>query len=213
MSTNTQTISRPLASLNVPTKVPALITYARAIVQALTGNTWIPSPLPTIAAITAAIADLVTSETATLARTKGAVTTRNEKKAALVALLRQLRGNVQAAADASPDNGGTIIESAGIALRKAQTRPARVFAATPSALTGSVKLVAPSAGRRAAYEWEYSTDGGSATWVAGAAVAPGEDGRARPEGGDDGAVPVPRRREGRRHELEPEGPPAGPVTG
>jgi len=165
MSSNPQSISRPLASLNIPTKVPTLITYAQAIVKALTGNTWIPSPLPTIAAITAAIADLATAETATLSRTKGAVTTRNEKKAALVALLRQLRGNVQAAADASPDNGGTIIESAGIALRKAQARPSRVFAATPSGLTGSVKLVAPSAGQRAAYEWEYSTDGGT-TWVA-----------------------------------------------
>jgi hypothetical protein len=31
-------------------------------------------------------------------------------------------------------------------------------------VSGEVKLVAPSAGHRASYEWEYSIDGG-ATWL------------------------------------------------
>jgi hypothetical protein len=164
MSTNAKTMSRPVASLSLPTKVPVLITYAQAILKALTGNSSLANIIPTVAVLAAAIADLVQAQTATLARTKGAATTRNEKKSALVALLRQLRGNVQAAADASPDNGGTIIESAGLALKKQGVRPARVFTATASGVTGSAKLVAPAAARRSAYEWEYSTDGG-ATWM------------------------------------------------
>jgi hypothetical protein len=164
MSTNPQSISRPVASLSLPTTVLALIAYAQGIVKALTGNASLPNPIPTVAALTAAIDDLAAAQTAALTRIKGAVTTRNERRAALLGLLRQLRGNVQAAADANPDSGGTIIESAGIALKKPQTRPARVFAAAPSGLSGSVKLVAPSAAARSSYEWEYSTDGG-ATWV------------------------------------------------
>jgi hypothetical protein len=43
-------------------------------------------------------------------------------------------------------------------------RKPRVFAATPAGVTGSVKLVAASAGRRAAHNWQYSLDGGK-TWV------------------------------------------------
>jgi hypothetical protein len=41
----------------------------------------------------------------------------------------------------------------------------RTFAAVQGPTSGSVKLVAASAARRASYEWQYSTDGGK-TWVA-----------------------------------------------
>src|SRR5208337_3645198 len=61
-------------------------------------------------------------------------------------------------------NGGSIIQSAGIAVRKTAVRPPRVFDAKPGVVTGSVKLVAAAAARRAAYEWQSSTDGGK-TWV------------------------------------------------
>jgi len=44
------------------------------------------------------------------------------------------------------------------------TRAPRVFAAKAGAFSGAVQLVAPSAGHRASYEWQYSTDGGK-TWV------------------------------------------------
>ena len=47
--------------------------------------------------------------------------------------------------------------------RRRRTAP-RVFAAKAGALSGTANLVAASAGRRASYEWEYSTDGGK-TWV------------------------------------------------
>jgi hypothetical protein len=112
---------------------------------------------------TSAINDLQTAETAALARTKGAVATRNEKRTALVRLLEQLKGNVQTAADANVENGASIIQSAGMALRKPTVRAPRVFAAKPGTLSGTAQLVAASAGR-ASYEWEYSADGGK-TWI------------------------------------------------
>jgi hypothetical protein len=163
--TGTPKIHRAIASLKLPTKVPALITHADGIVKAMTNNPSFPSPTPSVAAVTDAINQLQVAETAALARTKGAVTTRNEKRAALISLLQQLRSHVQSTADANAENAASIIQSAGIAVKKTPVRAPRVFAAKPGAVSGSVKLTAPAAARRASYEWEYSTDSGK-TWVA-----------------------------------------------
>lgn len=67
-------------------------------------------------------------------------------------------------ADANVENGASIIESAGIGVRKVVVRKPRTFDAAPGAVSGSVELVAPSAGARSGYEWVYSTDGGK-TWT------------------------------------------------
>jgi hypothetical protein len=164
MSTTTKTIHRSFASLKLPNKVPALITYAQGIVKAMTGNTAFPTPTPTLAAVTEAINELQTAETAALARTKGAVAVRNEKRAALVTLLQQLRGYIQTTADGNPENSASVIQSAGVALKKTPVRAKRVFAAKFGPVSGSVHLVTDAAARRASYEWQYSVDGGK-TWV------------------------------------------------
>jgi hypothetical protein len=166
MSTISKTTSTPrsIAALRLPTKVAALINYAQAIAKALTGNPHFPNPTPTIAALIAATAALVAAENAALTRAKGAVVQRNAARKSLVQLLQLLRANVQSAADSDPDNALTIIESAGIDVRKPTVRKPRVFAATQAAISGSAKLVAPSSGPRSSYEWEISSDGGK-TWV------------------------------------------------
>ena len=130
----------------------------------MTGNPLFPTPIPTLAALTQAIERLTAAEPAALARTKGAVTLRNEKDTSLVALVQQLRAYVQAAADANVENGASIIESAGLAVRKAAVRAPRGFTANPGTVSGTVKLVAKSAGPRSSYEWQLSTDGGK-TWL------------------------------------------------
>jgi hypothetical protein len=162
--TNTTKPHRSLASLKLPTKVPALITYAQGIVKGMTGNASFQNPTPALATVTQAIDDLAAAETAALARTKGAVAVRNEKRIALVQLLQQLRAYIQAEADGNLDNAASIIQSAGIAVKKVPVRAKRVFAAKAGAVSGSVKLVAESAARRASYEWEYSVDAGK-TWT------------------------------------------------
>ncbi len=153
-----------IVTLNLPKPVPALVKYAVGIVNRMTGNASFPTPVPTLAAVTAAIDALEAAETATLARTKGAATLRDEKRAELVTLLKQLRGYIQTIADASADNAASIIESAGVTVKKTPVRKPRVFEAKPGPISGSAELVAASAARRAAYEWEYSIDGGK-TWV------------------------------------------------
>jgi hypothetical protein len=163
MST-TKSVHRSLVSLALPKKVPALITYAQSVVTAMTGNTSLPTPAPTLAALTAAITALQTAESAAIARTKGAVTARNDKQAALVALLQELKAYIQKTADANAENSSAIIQGAGVAVKKTAVRKPRVFSAVQGAVSGAAKLVTASAGHRSSYEWQYSTDAGK-TWV------------------------------------------------
>jgi hypothetical protein len=162
--TTSKTIHASLATLNLPKPVPALITFANSVVHAMTNHPAFATPSPTLAAVTAAIADLQSAETGAIGRAKGAVATRNEKRVVLVSLLVQLKAYVQSTADADADNSASIIQSSGIAVRKSTVRTPRVFAATQGALSGEVKLITKAASNRASYDWQYSVDGGK-TWV------------------------------------------------
>ena len=81
----------------------------------------------------------------------------------LVKLLQRLRAYVQDIADANPEEAASIVESAGMSVKKHPVMPPREFAAKQGPVSGSVKLVAPRAAQRAGYEWAMSTDGGK-TW-------------------------------------------------
>jgi hypothetical protein len=166
---NMKSIHRSVATLKLPKTVGALVTYAQGIVTAMTGNAAFPSPVPPLGTVTTAINELHVAETVAQTRAKGAVTARNDKRAVLVTLLQQLRGYVQTTADANPETSATLIESAGISVKKTAVRAARSFAAKAGSVSGSAKLVVPRAGNRVFYEWEYSTDGGK-TWIAAPAT-------------------------------------------
>jgi len=163
--TSPNTIHRSLALLKLPRSVPPLISVAKAIVRSMTGNASFPNPQPTLAAVAQAIADLEVAESVAQMRTRGAVARRDDRRRELVVVLEQLRGHVQAVADANLENAAALIESAGLAVRKAASRAPRVFAARPGIVSGQVKLVTARVAKRASYDWEYSTDGGK-TWLA-----------------------------------------------
>jgi len=101
MSDTTKSIRRPTVTLQLPKSVPTLIVYAQGIVKRMTANPFFANPSPALAAVTSAVDDLQTAETAALARTKGTAATRNAKRTALVALLQQLRAYIQTTADAN----------------------------------------------------------------------------------------------------------------
>ena len=164
MATTNSSMNRANVSLKLPTKVADFIAYATGVVHAMTNNPVFPTPVPALSAFSAAVSDLQAAETMALTKATGAVAARNDKRAVVVSLLRQLAAYVQAIADATPENGATIIQSAGFAVRKVGARATRVFSAKPGPVTGSAKLTATIAARRASYEWEYSLDGGK-TWV------------------------------------------------
>src|SRR5579872_248452 len=160
----TKVPQRSLVSLALPKAVPALITYAGQVVKACTNNPAFPTPSPTLAALTQAIADLQAAEAAALSRQKGAVQARNDKRSALVKLLEQFKTYVQSIADTDGETAPTVIKSAGLAVRKAPNRKPHVFEIKQGAVSGSVKVSTVSAGQRSAYDCEYSTDGAK-TWL------------------------------------------------
>ncbi|HEY3816009.1 MAG TPA: hypothetical protein VGL81_02505 [Polyangiaceae bacterium] len=172
MSDSKKSIHRATITLGVPDKNADLILYATGVAQKMTGNPAFPTPNPTLAAIIAATNDLHTAETAALTRAKGTAVVRDDKRTVLVSLLQQLRGYVQSVADATPENGAAIIESAGLTVRKITARGKRTFAARTGPLSGSAIVTAANAGPRASYEWQYSTDGGK-TWVSAPATTQG----------------------------------------
>jgi hypothetical protein len=165
MPTSTKIVHTALVSLNLPTKAADLVTYGTRVVTAMTGNASFPAPTPTLVAITLATTALQVAQSAAVAGGTGAVTTRDEKRAALTILLKQLGAYIQSIADATPENGPSIIQSAGLAVRKLPARAARAFTATQGPVSGSARIVAVVAARRASYEWQSSVDGGH-TWVA-----------------------------------------------
>lgn len=165
MNTTAKSATRSIASLKLSRSVPTLITQAQNIVQAMTSNPALPSPTPPLTTVSDAIHQLQLAETAALSRTKGAATTRNEKRTALVMLLQQMKNHVQTTADANFETAASLIQSAGMAVRKTTVPSPRGFAAKPGAVSGSVKLVTRRTALRAAYEWQYSSDAGK-TWLA-----------------------------------------------
>ena len=135
--------------------VPGFIAYARSIVHEMTDNRWFPDPQPALAVVSASIDELELAQVATLSRTLGTRTIRDRKRKVVATLLRQLAFAVEAVADANPEHSRSIIESAGMFVKRTRVYPSRIFAAKRGRVSGSVTLVAPRAARTASYEWAY----------------------------------------------------------
>ena len=161
------TKSRPsiVVVLKLPEdNVPRLVTRAKNIVQRMTGNPWFPSPSPPLGDVMSAIDDLDAAEVRTLTRALDSVTDRDAKHLVLVQRLDELRGYVFKIAVDNPDHCAEIVESADMYLKRLRGPSPRVFAAKPGSHSGEIDVTAPYAGDRAAYEFQYSLDGGK-TWL------------------------------------------------
>jgi hypothetical protein len=137
------------------------------LVQSVANNaTYFPTPNPPLASILTKIADLQTAQTATQTRTKGAAPQRDLKAKALNTDLRSLLGYVQGVIDANEAQGAAIAAASGFGQRQVGGRTKAALAASMGASPDLVVLRAKSVGKkRAAYEWQYSADGGK-TWIA-----------------------------------------------
>jgi hypothetical protein len=157
--------ARPIAVLKVSNKVKSVITFAQSVATAMAASpTNFPSPTPSLASFQTDIAALVTAETAVTARTKGAADTRNAKLAIVKADLESLKTYVQNIVDAAnPASGEAIIGSASMAIRKVTLHDKPALGIRQGLVSGSVVLSAKSAGKKAAYNWRYSTD--QKTWT------------------------------------------------
>ena len=157
--------AKAIAVLNLSNKVKTVISHAQSVATSIATNTAsFPSPTPALATFQADIAALVTAETAVLARTKGAVETRNAKLAIVKGDLENLRTYVQSVSDAAnPSNAAALIESAGMTTRKVTLHDKPELSIKQGSVSGTVVVTAKAADKRAAYDWQYSTD--QKTWT------------------------------------------------
>jgi len=149
----------------IPTTSQGVITYTHALLVGLTGNQYIKNPNPTIQVLTDLLSKFELAETATKTRTKGTIGARNAAKTALLSGLHAMKACVQQAADADPENAEAIITSTSLSVRKVTARTKPPFAVKQGPVSGAVNVAVKSAGPRAAYDWEYSVDGGK-SWTA-----------------------------------------------
>jgi hypothetical protein len=151
-------------ALKRPTPVPDLIAFARRIVEAMTGNSWFPAPVPPLASIQAAVDTLAAAEADGRSMTRGLKEKRNAARSELVGLLNRLKAYVQGIADENPETAASIIESAAMSVAAQSSKAKPALAVYPGQVSGTVRLVAKAAAKAASYEWQMSLDGGD-TWT------------------------------------------------
>jgi hypothetical protein len=160
----TKNPSRVFVVRKLPGPVPRFLEYVRAILAAMAGNPHFPAPNPPLATITASASGLESAQAATKTRAPGSIAMRDTAHKQVIDQVHLLLGYAQQVADASPDQAAEIIASGGMRART-QTGPTKPpFAVKPGPISGSARLAAKAAGLRAAYDWEFSIDGGK-TWT------------------------------------------------
>lgn len=157
------TIHRLVAVLNMPTHIEDEIKYGQTIEAAMTNNPNFPNPNPLLLAMTTALGKYDATATAAKTRAKGTIPVRNSARNDWVVAMHAVRGQVQSAADANPDDAEAIITSSGMSVKRTAVRQPRTFGARQLPVSGSVELLTKSVARRAAYDWQYSVDAGK-TW-------------------------------------------------
>jgi hypothetical protein len=149
---------KTIAILKLTRRISNDIAYAKSVAAAVAGNPWFPEPTVPLAVFEAHLADVTAADAAALTRTMGLAPTRDAKLAIVLADLRALRAYVQTVADANPASARSIIESAGMSVKRARGRGKNYVNASQGPVAGSAILTAERAGDRAAYEWQWSPD-------------------------------------------------------
>lgn len=160
---------RPLAVFLTQSyrRIGDFIVKARAIVAAIGSNSGIfTTPDPPLATVTTNIDNLEAAESVAQSRTLGSAAARDEKYNLVLDNVRGIQGYVQKLADNAANEGTaiTIIQSSGFGLRVNGVRVKPPLEARNTKVSGTVKLIAKSAGKKASYEWQLSEDGGL-TWT------------------------------------------------
>jgi len=153
-----------LVALHIPKKHADFIIFATHIVESITANPYFPTPAPALPTVSAHIQALQSAETTAKSRSLGTTGARNLALQQVVTDIHQLGAYVQTVADSRPSQAGAVITSAGFAVRRGGVHVKADLSARMSP-GGVVTLRAKAAGKRVAYEWQVSPDGGK-TWTA-----------------------------------------------
>lgn len=133
--------------------------WARARINACSGNEHIVILPATITAYLALLAAFVIAQTNMQTGTKGMKAIRDNAWMAVENDLKALLAVAQANANASPNTAITIIESGLFSVKSVSVKPDSVFKVTNTNTLGTLKMVAPGASRIAMHVWEKSVDG------------------------------------------------------
>ena len=136
-----------------------LVTDTGSILTGMTGNANYPTPSPTLALVTTALDDFTTAlaDAADGGMTLTAI--KNDKRAALVVLLRELASYVQVACKGDL----TILLSSNFPIQKPQRNPIGVLPAPANitvslgALSGELDAAMPPVFGAAIYNWRVTT--------------------------------------------------------
>jgi hypothetical protein len=153
-----------LVSLHLPSTHADTIVYAGHIVQQMTGNAHFPSPPVALATVTSHVQAYEAAATKAKAHAPGDAHAAGLLYKQVLTDLHLLGGYAQTVADQAPDaaTSSSIIASAGFGTHQHGVHmvPAIAGHMGPG---GVVLLRAHAVAKKAAYEWEMSTDG--KTWT------------------------------------------------
>jgi hypothetical protein len=151
-------IIKPSISFLTNDSDPLLITDTQTILTSMTGNASFPAPDPALADVTTALNNFIT---ALANAADGGVTltaTKNDMRATLVALLRDLANYVQVAC-----NGDlTVLLSSGFPIQKPQRNPVGVLPAPVNltlnlgSLSGELDAIVPPVFGASVYNWRLT---------------------------------------------------------
>jgi hypothetical protein len=158
-------LSGPLAVLILPSSTKELLTYCKAVHDAMDGNTNFPSPNPPLSAFKANLNGLDDAETKAATRAKGAVEARDAFKRLVTNDVYHLRDYVQGVAEKIPtrEAAAAVITSAFMRVRKVPQRVVPALVAKNTGIPGRVALAAKTVAPVATYYWEHSPD--QVTWT------------------------------------------------
>ena len=147
---------------NLSSIVPELLVQGRQLVKSLDGNIWVTDPAPKLAKVTDDLDGLEAAEVKARIGGAGAVKARDLQKDVVECDLLGLHWCVQQAVFANPGKEDLVIASAGMTRKLVTSTTKDPLSARMG--VGEVIIEAKSAGQRAGYEWQMSSDGG-VTWV------------------------------------------------
>ena len=143
--------------LKLPTGVDKLISRVYAIIEAMTDNTWFPSPNPLLTAVKAKNDALQAAQNLAKTRAAGTAQSRNVAKNAVLDLLKSLKDYVQSICIANPESAITIAESAMMYAKKISGGKKHVFG-VKCLLSGFCELTGALKGRSCTHDWQMSLD-------------------------------------------------------
>ncbi len=153
MSTK-KVVVRKVALLMSKKTVAQKFQFARAVVIAMTGNHYFPTPSPALSVITTDANNLETAYIAAQTRAHGTAAQKAAMVNALNLSMQALAHYVELIANADPNNAETIITSAGMVVKKPAVHLPRALHVVAGA-KGVVTLTCPLT-KNASYKWEYA---------------------------------------------------------